>query len=151
MTPYTKKIVELHKIHKAIENCGCNKDNEQGGGESNSLFKHYPIAFIDLANWNSGWIWSNENLIVFKNDIKDINTLSEYLNGIDDAAAPAIMFLYDKDTIFSDDELILRGTYSNRPYSISYRYLNDDKVYTNISSCSLQDGEDTYICNYYYD
>lgn len=31
MTPYTKQIVELHKIHKAIENCG-NKDNEQGGG-----------------------------------------------------------------------------------------------------------------------
>ena len=31
MTPYTKQIVELHKIHKAIENCGCNKD-EQGGG-----------------------------------------------------------------------------------------------------------------------
>lgn len=25
MTPYTKQIVELHKIHKAIENCGCNK------------------------------------------------------------------------------------------------------------------------------
>lgn len=35
MTPYTKKIVELHKIHKAIENCGCNKD-EQGGGDENS-------------------------------------------------------------------------------------------------------------------
>lgn len=33
MTPYIKKIVELHKIHKAIENCGCNKDDEQGGGE----------------------------------------------------------------------------------------------------------------------
>ena len=32
MTPYTKQIVELHKIHKAIENCECNKDNEQGGG-----------------------------------------------------------------------------------------------------------------------
>lgn len=26
MTPYTKQITELHKIHKAIENCGCNKD-----------------------------------------------------------------------------------------------------------------------------
>lgn len=36
MTPYTKQIVELHKIHKAIENCGCNKD-EQGGGDSGSL------------------------------------------------------------------------------------------------------------------
>lgn len=32
MTPYTKQIVELHKIHKAIENCGCNKDDEQDGG-----------------------------------------------------------------------------------------------------------------------
>lgn len=32
MNPYIKKIVELHKIHKAIENCGCNKDDEQGGG-----------------------------------------------------------------------------------------------------------------------
>lgn len=30
MTPYTKQIVELHKIHKAIENCG-NKDDGQGG------------------------------------------------------------------------------------------------------------------------
>lgn len=36
MTPYTKQIVELHKIHKAIENCGCNKDNEQGGGDENT-------------------------------------------------------------------------------------------------------------------
>lgn len=36
MTPYIKKIVELHKIHKAIENCGCNKDDEQGGGDENS-------------------------------------------------------------------------------------------------------------------
>lgn len=36
MTPYTKQIVELHKIHKAIENCGCNKDDGQGGGESDS-------------------------------------------------------------------------------------------------------------------
>lgn len=35
MTPYTKQIVELHKIHKAIENCGCNKDDEQGGGDEN--------------------------------------------------------------------------------------------------------------------
>lgn len=37
MTPYTKQIVELHKIHKAIENCGCNKDDEQGGGDSGNL------------------------------------------------------------------------------------------------------------------
>lgn len=37
MTPYTKKIVELHKIHKAIENCGCNKDDGQGGGDSGNL------------------------------------------------------------------------------------------------------------------
>ena len=31
MTPYTKKIVELHKIHKAIENCGHNKDDGDSG------------------------------------------------------------------------------------------------------------------------
>lgn len=29
MTPYTKKIVELHKIHKAIEDKDCCND---GGG-----------------------------------------------------------------------------------------------------------------------
>lgn len=34
MTPYTKQIVELHKIHKAIENCGGNKDDGQGGGDA---------------------------------------------------------------------------------------------------------------------
>lgn len=31
MTPYTKKIVELHKIHKAIEEKDC--CNGGGGGE----------------------------------------------------------------------------------------------------------------------
>lgn len=36
MTPYTKKIVELHKIHKAIEDCECKKDDEQGGGNLSS-------------------------------------------------------------------------------------------------------------------
>lgn len=47
MTPYTKQIVELHKIHKAIENCGCNKD-EQGGGNEKVAFedwKRNPYAF----------------------------------------------------------------------------------------------------------
>ena len=37
MTPYTKQITELHKIYKAIENCGCNKD-EQGGGVIVEIF-----------------------------------------------------------------------------------------------------------------
>ena len=48
MTPYTKQIVELHKIHKAIENCGCNKD-EQGGGDNEKVafedWKRNPLAF----------------------------------------------------------------------------------------------------------
>lgn len=47
MTPYIKKIVELHKIHKAIENCECNKD-EQGGGDEKVAFedwKRNPYAF----------------------------------------------------------------------------------------------------------
>ena len=35
MTPYTKQIVELHKIHKALENCGCG-DNNDGGGNTSS-------------------------------------------------------------------------------------------------------------------
>ena len=45
MTPYTKQIVELHKIHKAIENCECNKDNEQGGG-SNEITIDDVVKFI---------------------------------------------------------------------------------------------------------
>lgn len=58
MTPYTKQIVELHKIHKAIENCGCNKDDDgQGGGDEKIAFedwKRNPYAFpmvnmIDFA------------------------------------------------------------------------------------------------------
>ena len=67
MTPYTKQIVELHKIHKAIENCGCNKDDEQGGGDSGNLLmnlipSNYPkpdlflyqedeTNYIDVTNY----------------------------------------------------------------------------------------------------
>ena len=57
MTPYTKQIVELHKIHKAIENCGCNKDDEQGGGDSGNLLMslipsnyHKPDLFLISDN-----------------------------------------------------------------------------------------------------
>ena len=32
MNPYIRKIVELHKIHEAIEN----KSNSEGGGNGNS-------------------------------------------------------------------------------------------------------------------
>lgn len=39
MTPYTKKIVELHKIHKAIEE----KDCCNGGGNSDSSSKEITI------------------------------------------------------------------------------------------------------------
>lgn len=38
MTPYTKQITELHKIHKAIENCGCNKDEQGGGSDEKESF-----------------------------------------------------------------------------------------------------------------
>lgn len=40
MTPYTKKIVELHKIHKAIEDKDCCND---GGGSSDDSSKEITI------------------------------------------------------------------------------------------------------------
>lgn len=54
MTPYTKQIVELHKIHKAIENCGCNKD-EQGGGDDNE-----ELDLIKFGELFSGYVITPE-------------------------------------------------------------------------------------------
>lgn len=49
MTPYIKKIVELHKIHKAIEDKECN-----GGGNTSSgdITIDDVVKFIH-DNWNS--------------------------------------------------------------------------------------------------
>lgn len=141
-------LTALHQIRDAIKNkeCCCNKDEQEGGGESNSIFKHYPIAFIDLNSWNDSWNGEGSNLAAFKNDIKDINLLLEYIKNADDVSY--IMFLYSKDTTFNDDEFILRGLSSKN--KIWFKYKNDGQS-TNIRSCSLQDGEDTYVCDYDYD
>ena len=52
-TPYIKKIVELHKIHKAIEN----KNGGNGGGSSNKIPFPFededlvPIGFAKMGDW----------------------------------------------------------------------------------------------------
>ena len=84
MTPYTKKIVELHKIHKAIEDCECKKDDEQGGGSGSILMiemeegempypanvhpKTIPSEFnSELEYWNYTFDFIlNGGIVVFK-------------------------------------------------------------------------------------
>ena len=50
MTPYIKKIVELHKIHKAIEDKDC--CNEGGNTPSGDITIDDVVKFIH-DNWNS--------------------------------------------------------------------------------------------------
>lgn len=73
-TPYIKEIVELHKIHKAIENCG-GKDDDGGGGDSGKIDKInvpiFPIfigklvGFVDISypNWDGNSLTTDDDLI----------------------------------------------------------------------------------------
>ena len=75
MTPYTKQIVELHKIHKAIENKECN-----GGGSNNSegnsdidyeaIYQFYRVKFLAAQELPNDFVIS-EHLT----DVIEIRTL----------------------------------------------------------------------------
>lgn len=79
MTPYTKQIVELHKIHKAIENCGCNKDDEQGGGDNENITL---ITNDEYFQQDDAKIYTREAFTNF-DDNEDL-TLDIYMIGQED-------------------------------------------------------------------
>ena len=83
-TPYTKKIVELHKIHKAIENCN-------GGGDVtptpeptpvfNIGFPFVPgklVGFVDNTNWTGYVLDYSTNIVDITGDIIKIEDIEEY-------------------------------------------------------------------------
>ena len=136
MTPYTKKIVELHKIHKAIENCG-GKDDGQGGGNSGESeqidipFFPYPsklVGFLDNTDDRLEPMYNgvNEDELIKPKDLRDYiknKTITENLG--DDYFFTIIpIYEYNENLIgHFDEEKQHRGPYSTVPranYKIKY-------------------------------
>ena len=102
MTPYIKKIVELHKIHKAIE--GENGGN--GGGSSNNIpfpfngEEMIPVAFIhfdDFRRDSNGNYLDVNNVTVYNLNELNLDLFDEY-----DEHGHGTMFMYLYDEAQTD-------------------------------------------------
>lgn len=127
MTPYTKQIVELHKIHKAIENCGCNKDEQGGGSDSGNLLtslipSNYPKPDLFLINYNS----DNDNAIDVTN--YNIDDLVNFLDGRQGALN--IVCLYESSNLNTPivDAIEFNINSSGRTKFTLYSILSNDNM-----------------------
>lgn len=114
MNPYIRKIVELHKIHKALEN----KSNSEGGGDAVSKDyydfndKNDTLEFSKILFKSIGKQQQNvpdeviesiiENMIIADNPTKNVINYIRYnnINTIRKSDSPGV-----KVTIIADDNL----------------------------------------------
>ena len=120
MTPYTKQIVELHKIHKAIENCGCNKDDEQGGGDSGNLL-------MSLIPSN----YPKPDLFLFSRHPDDPNSVDVTNYKIDD-----FLNLYSQQEEELSIQCLYKSSNLSAPIVIRIAFGIDSETYFAIASIS---------------
>lgn len=89
MNPYIRKIVELHKIHEAIEN----KSNNEGGGNESDEIKptYFTITYPPV-----GVVYYDES----KNDYSDLITINDFVDSINNKTLNTELeysFVYDKN------------------------------------------------------
>lgn len=111
MTPYTKKIVELHKIHKAIENKDCNGGGNNNGGNSDidyeAIYQFYREEFLAMPDFPSDAVMPEHltDVINITNSDYPENTFGIWFT-TNFYTDPNISFLF---TVIDDGKYIILG------------------------------------------
>ena len=141
MTPYTKQIVELHKIHKAIENCGCNKDEQGGGdGDSNLTFLENMVKEQAIKPIAYAYYIFSENKYYIVDDTSNFNSIPDIVEFFNNNPT------YDKALIalYSTDENFDNNTYYLATYDCAIEAYGSLVRYNNYTTEVTIDGNNYY-------
>lgn len=138
MNPYTKKIVELHKIHKAIENC-------KGGGDVTPsqedildvLSRDSPVKPVGYAMYKGSGMYE----LIDTTNIKELKDILAYFDSLENKTRP-ITVLYNYDDY--DKEIPQYGPL----VQVSYSYYGTpyiDVVVVNGGKDTLEINGQTYM------
>ena len=146
MTPYTKEIVELHKIHKAIENC-------KGGGditptpepvdEGFKILKNFPL-WGEIAGYVIGkeeYEVDEDSVIVEPDDL--YNALIAYVEEHDSGVYPiTIIYKYQEELDYNNGNYI-EGFYDKTKWNSLFSVarcnieFNDNKLMLQVQGYSV--------------